>query len=392
KDVIILLDKSGSMEGERKLGAVNATKNIISSLGGRDRFNILTFSDEIASFSDALSLVGEDNQLAAFDFLDRMVTGGTTNYDLAFTEGLDRLNRFGSDRRTPVVVFITDGAPTIGTRDNNTLIEKIQQANGPVGAQFVLFGISSETDHQLLSEIANEMGGANIRINTTEQIEGAISNYQDFLSLNKQAVISWSLPYLDTNGQGLVITTSIPLIVNSQLRGVISVDIRLETLVEFIVQDQLSENSYSYVFDIAGNSIVHPDVDLNTSTAETIRQPITQLEVDTEEFGELLSLAQKDQAVTQLLDYNGQDTLVSFTPIGNTSMILGMTTPLTDLIPDEVEAKINSLAINTLAFVPGVALGLLGALIMIVLRGRLLREDAPQIVAESPQNSKEEEA
>jgi hypothetical protein len=380
------------MEGERKLGAVNATKNIISSLGGRDRFNILTFSDEIASFSDALSLVGEDNQLAAFDFLDRMVTGGTTNYDLAFTEGLDRLNRFGSDRRTPVVVFITDGAPTIGTRDNNTLIEKIQQANGPVGAQFVLFGISSETDHQLLSEIANEMGGANIRINTTEQIEGAISNYQDFLSLNKQAVISWSLPYLDTNGQGLVITTSIPLIVNSQLRGVISVDIRLETLVEFIVQDQLSENSYSYVFDIAGNSIVHPDVDLNTSTAETIRQPITQLEVDTEEFGELLSLAQKDQAVTQLLDYNGQDTLVSFTPIGNTSMILGMTTPLTDLIPDEVEAKINSLAINTLAFVPGVALGLLGALIMIVLRGRLLREDAPQIVAESPQNSKEEEA
>jgi hypothetical protein len=159
------------------------------------------------------------------------------------------------------------------------------------------------------------------------------------------------------------------------LRGVISVDLSLQTLTEFIDQEPLSPNSYSYIFDLAGNNIVHPNVDLNTSSTDEIRQPITQLETDDPRFQEMILLAQIDQKSTQIISYDNGDNIVSLTPIGNTSMILGMTTPLYDLVPDDVEAKLSLLSINTLAFLPGIGFGIIGAMVILLMRHRLTRAD-----------------
>jgi len=376
KDVIVVLDKSGSMEKGRREGAINATKNIIRGLGGRDRFNILTFSDELDSYTDSLSLVTQETLPKVDQYLDSIITGGTTDYNLALDGAFKVLHQYGSQRRTPVVLFITDGKPTVGISDNNTLIENLVQNNGGINADVVMFGIGNQTDQTLLHQMATAVGGTYQQINSTAQIETAISNYNEFLSENRKASLTWSLPRTDVRTGKLVLTISYPVIVNKQLRGVVGLDISLSAMSGLVNSLKHKAESYSFVTDPAGTNIVHPTINLTTSTVNEIRQPIGNLEKTSDPiFASMISKSLLEISDTQLVAYDtGVQNIVSVNPIGNTSLIYGVVTPLSAFVPESVNQKLNTLEINPWSFLPGIALGIVTAIILVIFRKRLTRE------------------
>jgi len=110
KDVTFVLDTSGSMRGEKIEQARAAIDYCLGQINAGDRFNIVTFGTEVASFRDAPAAGSQANVAAAREFIDNLVAKGETNISGALVKAL------GGERtsRPPIVIFLTDGTPTVG--------------------------------------------------------------------------------------------------------------------------------------------------------------------------------------------------------------------------------------------------------------------------------------
>lgn len=375
KDVVIILDKSGSMEGEANEEANEAVFQIINSLGVKDRFNIITFSSTVEKFVTRMETPTQEAQLAALDFLNRTPTGGSTNINDALVEGLTLLKRYGDSKHLPIVLFLTDGKPTEGLSNPEAIVENVLEANGPVDAKLVLFGLG-DADHVLLETIANQTKGAHITINSTAYIQEALSQYSNFIVEQKSEQIYWTFPFLDSGGRGFVITAAKPNYVGDKMVGVTAVDLRLGSMVKSLNSLESTENGYSFVFDLGGVTVLHPEFSnaaTSTWTNEKIRVPVQNFEESNNpNFDELIDISKGLESGVDTISYtNGERNIIAVVPIGLTSMVLGLKVPLRDMVPENVLQELNSLSISPLVYLTGGALGFIGVLIIYITKSRL---------------------
>src|SRR5581483_3205758 len=111
KDVILVLDTSGSMEGEKIVQAKNALKYVLEQLKPEDRFNVITFSTAIVSYANGLRPASERGD--AIRFVERIAAGGSTDINRALLEAMADADK----ERPTIVIFLTDGLPTVGETD-----------------------------------------------------------------------------------------------------------------------------------------------------------------------------------------------------------------------------------------------------------------------------------
>src|SRR6266446_501439 len=129
KDVAFVLDTSGSMAGKKPEQAKKALQFCVENLNDGDRFEIMRFSTEVEPLFDKLVEATEKNRGRAEDFIRGLRPMGGTAIDEALRQALalrhskveDADKRYlhekgieGSDRPF-VIIFLTDGRPTIGT-------------------------------------------------------------------------------------------------------------------------------------------------------------------------------------------------------------------------------------------------------------------------------------
>jgi len=109
KDVILVLDTSGSMRGEKLTQAKEALEFILDSLNEDDRFNIISFSTGVHSYAEQLVPASESS--AARRFVRDLRAVGGTNINRALLEALE----FAAGERPQIIMFLTDGLATEGT-------------------------------------------------------------------------------------------------------------------------------------------------------------------------------------------------------------------------------------------------------------------------------------
>ncbi|MDQ1318304.1 MAG: Ca-activated chloride channel, partial [Candidatus Poribacteria bacterium] len=110
KDVIFVLDKSGSMQGDKIDQAKNALKFCIKSLKDKDRFGIIVFSTDVDELDNSLLTATKANVDKAERFIDKLeATGGTDINDAL----LLALKKQPDPNRPKIIVFLTDGLPTV---------------------------------------------------------------------------------------------------------------------------------------------------------------------------------------------------------------------------------------------------------------------------------------
>jgi Ca-activated chloride channel family protein len=176
KDVIFVLDTSGSMAGEKMTQARNALTYCVNRLNPEDRFNLVDFSTEARTYSESLVKVSPESQKGALKYIERIEARGGT----AIAEALERaLGMFGADPgRVPILVFMTDGLPTIGERDPDAILKGVKDRNkGNVRA--FAFGVGHDVNTRLLDRIAADNGGARDYVAPQEDIEIKISAFYD---------------------------------------------------------------------------------------------------------------------------------------------------------------------------------------------------------------------
>ncbi len=173
KDICFVLDVSGSMAGEKLEKAKSALKFCIDNLRRGDRFEVIRFSTEAESLFNMLKTASKGNRNKASQFIDDLRAIGGTNIEEALDSALKIKNSVG---RPYIVVFITDGKPTIGETNEDKLISKIKSKNTG-STRIFTFGIGSDLNTHLLDKITSVTKAYRSYITEKEDIEIKISGF-----------------------------------------------------------------------------------------------------------------------------------------------------------------------------------------------------------------------
>lgn len=176
KDVVFILDTSGSMAGEKIEQARRALLFCLNNLNRKDRFNVISFATTVRPFEDGLVSASEDNVANAVDFVKRMKAVGGTNIEDAMVTALDALRK---SSRPAMVLFLTDGYPTVGETDIGKLVTRITDANDgkhDEACRVFTFGVGDEVNAPLLDRLTRGNGGAADYVRPKEDIEVKVSN------------------------------------------------------------------------------------------------------------------------------------------------------------------------------------------------------------------------
>jgi Ca-activated chloride channel family protein len=173
RDVTLVLDVSGSMNGAKMEQARAAGRQLLQTLRPTDRFRIIDFSSEVHNFRDEFSEASGENVRAAERYLAALEAQGSTNIAGALHEALgnDRARR--ASERLSIVLFITDGEPTVGERDPGRIADEANRERG--NARVFTFGVGADVNVSLLEQLALQGRGTAQFVRPDESVERAVS-------------------------------------------------------------------------------------------------------------------------------------------------------------------------------------------------------------------------
>jgi Ca-activated chloride channel family protein len=183
KDVILVVDTSGSMDGEKMVQAKEAAAFVVDNLNPRDRFNIVSFSTGVRSFSRGLTAASDAGDYQSF--INSLEALGGTNISQALLEAVAQAD----NERPTTVIFLTDGLATEGIVDTPQLLSSVEQQT-PGNVRIFAFGVGDDVDTFLLDSLAQGHGGATTYVRPGQQIDEAVSGFYAKVSTPVLADIS----------------------------------------------------------------------------------------------------------------------------------------------------------------------------------------------------------
>jgi len=172
KDIVLIADTSGSMQGDKLDQCKKALKHIVGALHASDRFNIIEFNTDVEDFKLALVPATAANKKDASSFIDSLSARGGTNISDALRAGKALLSE--SPDRPAYLVFITDGQPTVGDTDISSLLKAAANARD---IRIFDFGVGYDVNTKLLNKLAKDNHGTSQYVEPDEDLETALSGF-----------------------------------------------------------------------------------------------------------------------------------------------------------------------------------------------------------------------
>jgi Ca-activated chloride channel family protein len=170
RDVTVVVDVSGSMSGEKMEQARQAMHQLLETLSTEDRFRLMAFSNSVRVQSRDWSSARGRNLDEAREWVDDLVADGGTNIGAALTEAF----RLESPRgRLPVVLFLTDGLPSVGEQSPDRLAKIAESEAGR--ARVFAFGVGYDVNTQLLDRLSEAGRGDTDYVQPGENVERVLS-------------------------------------------------------------------------------------------------------------------------------------------------------------------------------------------------------------------------
>ena len=175
RDVLLVLDTSGSMEGQKIEQARSALLFVLEHLNPQDRFNVVSFNTGVRQFETGLQPMSRAAE--AKQFVSDLQAGGSTDINRALLEALAQVD----ETRPTVVVFLTDGLPTVGEVDAQRIIDNVRK-QAPEDVQLFAFGVGDDVNTVLLDTISQENRGASAYVRPFEAIDEIVSGFYQKIS------------------------------------------------------------------------------------------------------------------------------------------------------------------------------------------------------------------
>ena len=173
RDIVLVLDTSGSMRGKRMTQARSALKYCLSKLEKQDRFAVMNFATTVNRYTEKLLPATMEQIEQAQKWVDGLeATGGTAIND-ALLAALEL--RAEEEGRTFTIVFFTDGQPTIGETD----VDKIQKnvlAKNTANTRIFTFGVGDDLNASFLDQLAERSRALSTYVREFEDIEAKVTS------------------------------------------------------------------------------------------------------------------------------------------------------------------------------------------------------------------------
>ncbi|MCA9544689.1 MAG: VWA domain-containing protein [Myxococcales bacterium] len=178
KDVVFVLDTSGSMRGAKMEQARDAITWALGKLAPEDRFNVITFGTEVRRFADGPVAADAAARAKATDFVDETLAMGRTNIADALAAAVagDR-----DPERLRVVLFLTDGSPTAGEVEPEKILKALPQTAQAGDARIFALGVGHDVNTWLLDQMAARSGGRSVFVGPDEAIDATIASLYESL-------------------------------------------------------------------------------------------------------------------------------------------------------------------------------------------------------------------
>ncbi len=174
RDLTMVVDVSGSMSGPKLEQAKAAMLQVLGTLSSRDRFRLISFSSGVHSFRDGYSVADAAALESARNWTTALVAEGGTNIEGALREALRRDRNRSRDSNLDVLVFLTDGVPSVGeTRPENLAAMASQDASG---MRVFTVGIGTDVNTFLLERMAQDGRGAADFVPPNGNVEQTVGN------------------------------------------------------------------------------------------------------------------------------------------------------------------------------------------------------------------------
>lgn len=193
REVTLVIDRSGSMRGEKWAQAVRATKDTLNGLEVGEWFNVIDYSDSVRSFAPSPVEKTPESLRRALDYVDGLSASGGTNIGDALAMALSTKPQPGL---VSSVLFLTDGLATVGERNEANLRELAKSMNVH-GRRIFTFGVGFDVNTPLLTGIARTSRAQSTFVLPEEDIEAKVSSV--FRGLSGPVVVS---PTLRSAGEG----------------------------------------------------------------------------------------------------------------------------------------------------------------------------------------------
>ena len=172
KDIILVLDRSGSMEGEKFRQAQEALYYILEHLNSSDRFNVIAFSTGFERFASEMRSSEEKSE--PIDWLSRQTAAGSTDINRALLEAAS----MADTERPTYLIFLTDGLPTEGVIDSQQILNNLE-ISVPRKLRIFSFGVGYDVDTYLLDSISQSHHGASSYVLPDEPLDEHLSTFYE---------------------------------------------------------------------------------------------------------------------------------------------------------------------------------------------------------------------
>lgn len=175
KDVVFVIDISGSMMGEKIEQARQAVKSVLGTLNAGDRYSIVEFSDIASPWYEKLVEVDNNTIRKDQEKASMIQSSGGTNIGEALSVA-GKLLRNGSKNRASYILFATDGMPTVGEQDSRKLVSMMRERI-PRNVRLYSFGVGTDVNANLLDEMSMDHRGNAVYMGPNDNIEIQISSF-----------------------------------------------------------------------------------------------------------------------------------------------------------------------------------------------------------------------
>ena len=173
KNVIFVLDNSGSMMGNKMDQARDALKFVMNNLREGDSFNIVVFNTRLELFKDAPQTFNDTTRKEALAFAEGVYASGGTNIDGAMKLAFEQVAKM-PEKRPTYVLFLTDGCPTVGECNEMKIAENARKNNNTKARVFA-FGVGYDLNSRLLDKLVRDSSGQSEFVLPEENIEERVS-------------------------------------------------------------------------------------------------------------------------------------------------------------------------------------------------------------------------
>lgn len=174
KDIVFVLDTSGSMAEEGKMEKARAALLFgVRTLRDGDRFNIIGFAGEERLMEPGLIPANEAGKKRGVEFVKTLKPTGGTNINDSL---IASLKQFRNGDRPKMLVFMTDGLPTVGETNIDKIVSNVKAAKN-VDIRIFPFGFGYDVNTLLLDKLGSENAGVSDYVQPKEDLEVKVSNF-----------------------------------------------------------------------------------------------------------------------------------------------------------------------------------------------------------------------